>query len=112
MADKSIEATKQSIEKYQPYFKSATKADGSAGGWWSVSPEQKNYLAQQQKAWLRESHPGAWPWDHHGYFTMSRLAKDSRVADRLHMWAGVLLVGVAAGVYHICLKDWKYTKNE
>ena len=28
-----------------------------------------------QKAWLRESQSGAWPWDHHGWFTMDRLAK-------------------------------------
>ena len=98
------------VEKYTPYFKTSTKAVGQAGSWWSVKEDKvvSNWANAQQKLWLRETNAGAWPWDHHGWYTMDKLAKNAKRAERLHGWAGVLMVGCAAAYFGIKVKDWKY----
>ena len=97
------------VEKYTPYFKSSVS--GQTAGLWQVLDGNKlaKWTPNAQKAWLRESQPGAWPWDHHGWFTMDRLAKDARRAERMHKWGAFCLASAACGYFVIRnLKGWKY----
>ena len=99
------------VEKYTPHFKTSVNASGQLGGIWGVLDGKKlaEWTPNAQKAWSREMNPGAWPFDHHGWFTMDRLAKDGRRAERLHKWAGLCITGCLASYFVIRnVKDWKY----
>ena len=98
------------VEKYTPYFKTSTKAVGQSGSWWAVTQDKElmNSVKVMQKKYMRENKPGAWPWDHHGWYTMDLYAKDHLKSKRLHAWAGCLCVGAAAAFFTIRVKDWKW----
>jgi len=98
------------VEKYTPYFKTSTKAVGQAGGWWSTgeNKELANWTKLKQQKYMRENKPNAWPWNHHGWYTMDLDPKEALRSKRLHGWGALLAIGIACSFYTIRIKDWKY----
>merc|ERR1712212_972003 len=98
------------VEKYTPYFKTSTKAVGQAGSWWSTGENKEIQMWKKikQQQYMRENKPGAWPWNHHGWYTMNVAPKDELRSTRLHGWAAVLGVSICCALYFIRQKDWKY----